>query len=43
MENEYMKIEKLQSGDMWITWKFQMRQILESFDVYEIAIGTWNE
>lgn len=34
-----MKIEKLQGLEQWVTWKFQMRQILESYEVYDVVTG----
>lgn len=40
METDFAKIEKLQGADSWVTWKFQIRQILESFELYDIVTGT---
>lgn len=39
MDNEYVKIEKLQGGDQWTAWKFQLRQILEAGDMYDVVTG----
>lgn len=39
MENELIKVEKLQSQSQWTMWKFQVKIILKSSDVYEVVSG----
>lgn len=39
MDNDFAKIEKLQNGDGWTMWKFQIRQILESLELFDVATG----
>lgn len=39
-DNDRINIEKLDGAANWLIWKFQMRQILESVEVYEVACGT---
>lgn len=39
MENDFAKIEKLQNVSGWVTWKFQIRQVLESFDLFDVTTG----
>lgn len=40
MENEKCNIEKLEGAGNWLIWKFQMRQILDAGEFFEIADGT---
>lgn len=39
MENELIKIEKLQTHAQWTMWKFQIKIILKSREVYEVVSG----
>lgn len=40
MEGDRVNIEKLEDGSNWLTWKFQMRQILEDAEIFDVVDGT---
>lgn len=35
-----MNIEKLEGNANWLTWKFQIRQVLEACDLFDVVDGT---
>lgn len=37
MENELVKIEKLQSASEWTRWKFQVRVLLNASDLFDVV------
>lgn len=39
MDNDTLKIDKLNSEDQWSTWKFQVRLSLIAADVFEVVNG----
>lgn len=40
MDNDRINIEKLDGGSNWLTWKFLMRQVLESNELFDYVDGT---
>ncbi|KAB0797085.1 hypothetical protein PPYR_08079 [Photinus pyralis] len=40
MESDRVNIEKLEGGSNWLTWKFQMRQVLEASELFDVVDGT---
>lgn len=40
MEGDRMSIERLENGSNWLIWKFQIRQILEASELFDVVDGT---
>ncbi|KAB0794531.1 hypothetical protein PPYR_11370 [Photinus pyralis] len=40
MESDRVNIEKLEGGSNWMTWKFQMLQVLEASELFDVVDGT---
>lgn len=40
MDSDRVGIEKLEGGSNWLTWKFQIRQILEANELFDVVDGT---
>jgi hypothetical protein len=40
MDGERVSFDKLEGASNWLTWKFQMRQVLEASELFDIVDGT---
>lgn len=40
MDNEKMGIDRLDGASNWLTWKFQIKQYLEAYDLFNVVDGT---
>lgn len=39
MDSEITRLEKLQNGDTWPQWKFQIKVMLKASDLYDVVSG----